>query len=840
MGLIMLTVAWCCIQVARSKRPKEVDLRINEWPTSGGRLDTSCAAWHYLDKTRSNQRLLLHHTTAAEEPTRANRIELNHAQPHLFETSAEGSKVHFRSGKKFSVDMAEFIGYHTYVVKDKDNSVTVLRGASITEEDVEAGLADTEESNQDTDHLRTDIFKMQTSLDMGVKKNKDHLDFEVKRLEPLGRQPAALWHTHDVLHTESETLGIDQVKDAGVRIGVSGSHCEEMHKALSNEIWGPKEVDEFSPPSLRRRGLGLHGSTWKVGATKFPLIQYLGQQVLAELQELRQLDSHVKKITGIQEGHGEHLTDLTNISTEISNRCDTVNKDLKAEIKRTANLMSAHSASLLQEVRASFSREVKELAALHSDVQVFLKDAEDSLQDVKESLDSTSRYVEASLHEVRLDIESLDGKRDRDKQVLEDSLGTLQQQAESSATSLEQLGRTLEHFSTVLGLSLKGQRMVIALGVQDFVDRKDTTYVGFKKGHTGGLKFGQGLDSLTDLPISDFPTHRHGISIGPGRSCPVILDRLGATLRDGTRIPCTVTVFPTRLMSTCCRDAAHMAQHDWRQYGLRALRKHGPMSWNEFTKRVGKNAKAPKKLRKEDVRQLQEIQLLDCGYLRLSVEIHLAETAWVGAVVKRLQRQDGLKWKEIQVGFNELTKKKVARLPELFRFDKAKQHVFFVGSQGAAANGDDYAIHDARPCDEGEEEDDSVQDQKKEPEEELAEKEETEEEEQSNLWESRDHSRQAWVRWVASDRGQAGFRKKLMKSNANSPKADILQWLWVETHPPGMWNSLRKAAQTRDWKKFGQIIRKEWVDRGGDEKTCHCLQGSQHCMQVWRGIAEGY
>ena len=245
-------------------------------------------------------------------------------------------------------------------------------------------------------------------------------------------------------------------------------------------------------------------------------------------------------------------------------------------------------------------------------------------------------------------------------------------------------------------------------------------------------------------------------------------------------------------------------------------------------------------VRKEDVQQLEEIQLLDYGYLRLSVEIHLAETAWVGAVVKRLQRQDGLKWHEIQVGFNELTKKKVACLPELFRFDKAKHHVFFVGSQGAAANGDDYAIHDARPCDEGEEENDSVQDQKKKPEDEEEEEEETEEEEQSNLWESRDRSRQAWVHWVASDRGQAGFRKKLMKSNANSPKADILQWLWVETHPPGMWDSLRKAAQTRDWKKFGQIIRKEWVDRGGDDKTCHCLQGSQHCMQVWRGIAEGY
>lgn len=46
---------------------------------------------------------------------------------------------------------------------------------------------------------------MQTSLDMGVKKNKEHMDSETRRLE----------------------LGIQQVKD--------------MHKALSDEIWGPEE-----------------------------------------------------------------------------------------------------------------------------------------------------------------------------------------------------------------------------------------------------------------------------------------------------------------------------------------------------------------------------------------------------------------------------------------------------------------------------------------------------------------------------------------------------------------------------------------------------------------------
>ncbi|CAK9100879.1 USP domain-containing protein, partial [Durusdinium trenchii] len=309
-------------------------------------------------------------------------------------------------------------------------------------------------AQQDSDQLRTDIFKMQTSLDMGVKKNKEYLDSETKRLE----------------------LSIDQVK--------------EMHKALSDEIWGPEEVTDFSPPSLRR----LDMQTRQLEKTI--------KEVLAELRELRLLDAHVKRVTEIQEGHGVQLTELTDTSNEISQRVNQVNKDLKAEIKRTANLMSAYSANLLHEVRSSFSNEVKELAGLHQDVQVFLKETEASLHSLQESLHSSGRHVEASLREVRLDIESLDSKRKRDKIGLEESITGLQQQASHSSMSASQLGQTLEHLSSILGISLQGQRMIIALGVQDFVDRKDTTYVGLKKGHTGGLKLGPrlDLDSFTDLP----------------------------------------------------------------------------------------------------------------------------------------------------------------------------------------------------------------------------------------------------------------------------------------------------------------------------------------------------
>ena len=41
-------------------------------------------------------------------------------------------------------------------------------------------------AQEDSDQLRTELYKMQTSLDMGVKKNKEHMDSETRRLEPLG------------------------------------------------------------------------------------------------------------------------------------------------------------------------------------------------------------------------------------------------------------------------------------------------------------------------------------------------------------------------------------------------------------------------------------------------------------------------------------------------------------------------------------------------------------------------------------------------------------------------------------------------------------------------------
>lgn len=48
--------------------------------------------------------------------------------------------------------------------------------------------------------------------------------------------------------------------------------------------------------------------------------------------------------------------------------------------------------------------------------------------------------------------------------------------------------------------------------------------------------------------------------------------------------------------------------------------------------------------------------------------------------------------------------------------------------------------------------------------------------------------------------------------------------------------TLGQAASKKEWKKFGDLIRKKWVSLGNNEADCNCLQGSAHCMSVWSAL----
>lgn len=304
-------------------------------------------------------------------------------------------------------------------------------------------------AQEDTDFLRMDIMKMQSNLEMGLKKNKDYVDSELKRMD----------------------LSMKETKDLMLNM------CEE--------IWGPEDPTEVSPPSLRRFDMQIRN------------LQKTQQETLKELQALRLLDAQMQKVTAIQEGHTEQLANLEEKHANLHDRVEKLNKDTKEELKKTANQMAAYTANLLREVRGSFSKEVSELSSLHEDVQKFLKETDNAIQQLTEGLHAMGRHLEAALREVRIDMEGLDGKRKRDKMCLEDDITNITKQVEHHTQAADNVLKGLEHMTNVVGMALQGQRMGIALSVQDYIDRKDITYIGVRK--DGKLKG----KSATALDLSD-------------------------------------------------------------------------------------------------------------------------------------------------------------------------------------------------------------------------------------------------------------------------------------------------------------------------------------------------
>ena len=187
-----------------------------------------------------------------------------------------------------------------------------------------------------------------------------------------------------------------------------------------------------------------------------------------------------------------------------------------------------------------------------------------------------------------------------------------------------------------------------------------------------------------------------------------------------------------------------------------------------------------------------------------------------------LKSNGPLKWNQFRSELgnpDRLTKAKVMALPEIFAFDKSRHHVHLVlQSANCELDGDDGGDYDD-DNDEDEGEDEAFKEDKHSV--------------------SREDLR-SMQKWIASDRGQHGYRKKLMKGKHAPAKAAILHWLWEVEHPKSFWSSLKRAAQSKEWKSFGQAVQKAWVAQGGAAQMCDCLQGSQHCMQIWRGIADGY
>lgn len=303
-------------------------------------------------------------------------------------------------------------------------------------------------------------------------------------------------HTREFIAAEVATTKLS-IKDLQIEL-----------QTRFDEIWGSTEdLSEISPPSMRRFDLQLRKLTTALASA------------VADLAILRKLDAQMAEVTKREGDVDVQLKDFIAKVQVLRERIEKIDIDVKQEAKLAANRMAAFTASLMKDARSGFNDEVKSFLQTQRDVQSFMSTTQAFVDGLEHNVKSIALQVDANLRELHHDLDTLEAKRRRDKQLLEDSFTAVRGRMEAAVDASTATLKGLEHVSNVVGMSLQSERMSVALDVQDFVDRKDTPYVGLrgeKACHRGArsteLRRKEGLDPnvLTRLVYAPSPISFQG------------------------------------------------------------------------------------------------------------------------------------------------------------------------------------------------------------------------------------------------------------------------------------------------------------------------------------------
>mmetsp|Transcript_52540 Transcript_52540/g.151433 ORF Transcript_52540/g.151433 Transcript_52540/m.151433 type:complete len:646 (+) Transcript_52540:154-2091(+) len=407
------------------------------------------------------------------------------------------------------------------VVKEIDASVQTVLARSEYIQVLKTGLEDTTARLRETDSRLTangKVFRERISVlesDMESQHNwNDKIDRSFERMT----QDVEDQRIASRAFKESVETSFTQVKEiiAAEVAGVRGSikELETRMNLMNDDIWGADRPDECSPPSLRRLD-------WQMRKVQSRVVD-----ALRDLTALRRLEVDMKDISKEQDQIREAHGGIEKGYNILKERVESMGREVKEESRIVANRMAAFSASLMKDVRGTFGEEVKNLQGMQSEMKNFVQDTKTAVDNLDKVIMSVRKHVEAVLREMRVDLDSADSKRKRDKQGLQDDVSSLQGRVQSSLEAAESTLKGLEHMSKVLGMALQGQRVSIALDIQDFVDRKEAPYVGVKaplekpKAHQGKSprkdadkpRRREGLDpsSLMRLPYQPTPVSFQG------------------------------------------------------------------------------------------------------------------------------------------------------------------------------------------------------------------------------------------------------------------------------------------------------------------------------------------
>lgn len=288
---------------------------------------------------------------------------------------------------------------------------------------------------KDMDGLTTVIQDMQVTLDDGIQRNKDSMETELRQHGEMVRE---------------------------VRM---------QYRELEQQIWGDEDMLleglwEASTPSLRRLDMQMRDLNGSLGEARH------------EIRSLCRLERELAQLSTRQNECEARLKEFAASNDQVRERCETVTEGVKQDFSSVSNRLAANTANLVREARQAFNDELRELRRMQQELCSVRAVVEKRSSETDEHVNQINKQVEANLHEVRIDISTLEGKRKRDKQGGEEELRMVHHRVAGQAEATSSLFRALEHVTGVISMTLQSDRMSVALDLQEYLERKETTLVG--------------------------------------------------------------------------------------------------------------------------------------------------------------------------------------------------------------------------------------------------------------------------------------------------------------------------------------------------------------------------
>jgi hypothetical protein len=272
---------------------------------------------------------------------------------------------------------------------------------------------------------------------------------------------------------------VDRVRDKSSaevrRLDEAILEARKLTDNLRDEVWGPDgisldELERHYPPSLRRLDMQARRTKEEI------------QRLTAETQHLQGLEQEMKAVGERQVNLQQVVASHFDTQCQLKAQVEQEKLEHQKEQRHLANTVSAFSANLMHDLRCKFTEEVKQLRSLLKEAEVFLKENKAGVEHLQFTVETSGRQVEAFLHESRADLDGLEMQRRRDKQNFQELVEGLCDRFKACRETSEASLRGLDFLTGVVGLSLQSERMSVALDVQDFLERKDTPYVGIQNG----------------------------------------------------------------------------------------------------------------------------------------------------------------------------------------------------------------------------------------------------------------------------------------------------------------------------------------------------------------------